>query len=235
VVMVSVLGVTDFFTGFEVSFSIFYLIPISFAVFFTDFKFGLAVSILSAVSWYLADVNGGHSYSNFMIPIWNSVMRFLYFILHSYLLSRFLRLYERLKVKAVTDTLTQAVNATQFFILAERELHNAVRSRKPFTMAYLDLDNFKQLNDTFGHLQGDDALRTVSHVIKESIRPADVFGRMGGDEFALLFPETDFRRATGRSFCLAAAGKERPSTASRHRLSSSSGFSLCFRFISSKI
>jgi diguanylate cyclase (GGDEF)-like protein len=192
VAMVLVLGATDFISGYEISFSIFYLIPISFMVYISDFRFGLVISVLSAASWLLADINGGHNYQSLLIPAWNATMRLIYFILHSFLLSKFLNAYKIMRVKAVTDSLTHAVNAQFFYELSVHELKRAERTKKPMTLAYVDMDNFKSINDTYGHLTGDSLLRIVSRVIKENIRPSDIFGRLGGDEFALLFPETDY-------------------------------------------
>jgi diguanylate cyclase (GGDEF)-like protein len=189
--LTAVLGVTDFITGYEVSFSFFYLIPITVAVFFADFTTALMISVLSAASWFVADVYSGHTYPQALIPVWNVTMRFLYFILHSFLLSRFIKLYEVCRLKSVTDALTHAVNAEFFYELTVRESEKSKRSRKPITLAYLDLDNFKSMNDTLGHHAGDVLLQALARLITENIRPSDVFGRLGGDEFALLLPETD--------------------------------------------
>ncbi len=184
-------GIMDFISGYEISFSIFYIIPVTIAVFFAGFPVAILISVLCAASWFLADVQGGHVYSNTLVPVWNASMRFSYFLLHSFLFSRFIKLYQNCKHKSITDTLTLAVNAEFFYQLAGRELARARRSHRPLTLAYLDLDNFKAVNDSLGHLTGDDLLQTLANVMRQNIRPVDVLGRLGGDEFAVLLPDAD--------------------------------------------
>jgi diguanylate cyclase (GGDEF)-like protein len=91
---------------------------------------------------------------------------------------------------AHTDYLTGAANQRSFYELAEQEISRSVRYRHPFAMAYVDLDNFKIVNDRFGHLPGDLVLRAVTDRMKSCLRKTDVVGRLGGDEFTVLFPET---------------------------------------------
>ena len=90
------------------------------------------------------------------------------------------------------DALTGAASRGRFVESAGLELEKARRSREPLTMGYIDLDNFKQVNDTLGHDAGDDLLRALVDIVQGSIRPSDTIGRLGGDEFALLLPETGF-------------------------------------------
>jgi diguanylate cyclase (GGDEF)-like protein len=75
------------------------------------------------------------------------------------------------------------------------ELDRSRRYKRPFTLAYIDLDNFKIVNDSLGHGAGDEVLQTVVAVMREQIRRTDVVARLGGDEFALLLPETDLDAA----------------------------------------
>jgi diguanylate cyclase (GGDEF)-like protein len=70
-------------------------------------------------------------------------------------------------------------------------MNRSQRNRRPFTIAYIDLDNFKALNDRLGHKAGDYALITIVSSISKVIRKSDFIARLGGDEFAILFPETD--------------------------------------------
>lgn len=191
-IMVMILGLIDYLSGYEISFSIFYLIPVSFSVYYSGFKYGLIISLLSAINWYFADIKSGHHYQHLFIPIWNAIMRLGYFTLHSYFLYKYLGLYNKSKIDSLTDPLTGAKNRRLFYKLFEQEVSKSKRTNRPFTLMYFDLDNFKVVNDTFGHLSGDSLLVMVSHLINTNIRPSDIFARLGGDEFALLFPETDY-------------------------------------------
>lgn len=188
-ILVLILGATDYISGYEMSFSIFYLIPISFAVIFSDFKSGFIVSILSAISWFLADYLSGHKYHHFLTPYWNALMRLGYFLLHSFFLSKFLILYNKAKIDSFTDSLTSICNARYFYELFERELKKAKRLDKPFTLAYIDIDNFKEINDIYGHIKGDLILKNFSNLVLKNLREYDIIARVGGDEFVILLPD----------------------------------------------
>jgi diguanylate cyclase (GGDEF)-like protein len=96
----------------------------------------------------------------------------------------------RERLLARTDSLTGAANGRTFYETAVAEAERARRGERPLTLAYFDLDNFKQLNDRLGHAVGDEALRCVVQTIQLYLRNADLLARLGGDEFALLLPET---------------------------------------------
>jgi diguanylate cyclase (GGDEF)-like protein/PAS domain S-box-containing protein len=98
---------------------------------------------------------------------------------------------EREKVLSSVDPLTGTVNARAFRDRAREEIDRSRRYGRPFTLAYVDLDNFKAVNDRFGHSAGDNLLRLVTDIIRKNLRTTDIFARVGGDEFAFLLPETD--------------------------------------------
>jgi diguanylate cyclase (GGDEF)-like protein/PAS domain S-box-containing protein len=102
---------------------------------------------------------------------------------------------EREQQRAHTDSLTGLLNRRGFSRALTRESRRLARYHRPFTLAYLDVDNFKQINDTWGHAAGDEALRRVAEVLAEGTRDIDVVTRLGGDEFAMLLPETDAEAA----------------------------------------
>ena len=181
----------DYLTGSELSFSIFYLIPISITTILLGCKAGYLTAFLSALCWLVADLAANHAYSNDLIPYWNTAVRLGYFIAHTVLLSAIISSRDKMRNMAFHDPLTGASNWRFFEETVRRSLSEMRRSRKPITLSYIDLDNFKQVNDTFGHETGDEVLKTVVESIQNSIRPSDLLARMGGDEFALLLPDTN--------------------------------------------
>ena len=98
---------------------------------------------------------------------------------------------QQLRVLSHTDELTQTFNRRYFMQYLEQEFRRAQRSEEKFCIAILDMDNFKQINDGWGHLAGDRVLREMTHIFSKHLRQADIFARYGGDEFIFLFPQTD--------------------------------------------
>ena len=93
---------------------------------------------------------------------------------------------EALREMALVDELTGVYNRRGFLAAAEREWTRVTRERQGALLVYIDLDGFKRINDTYGHAEGDRALRTVGDVMRAAFRGGDVVGRLGGDEFAVL-------------------------------------------------
>lgn len=100
------------------------------------------------------------------------------------------RLFRQVQQLATVDTLTGVPNRRSFFTLATRELERAARYLKPLSVIMLDVDHFKTVNDTYGHLVGDQVLQGVARRCRESLRDVDVLARYGGEEFVILLPET---------------------------------------------
>lgn len=100
-----------------------------------------------------------------------------------------------LQQRAVSDPLTGLLNRRHFYQLAQQELERFRRYRYPLAAIMLDLDHFKQINDKYGHLVGDQILQAVSRILQESLRRSDILCRFGGEEFAILLPETDNQTA----------------------------------------
>lgn len=101
------------------------------------------------------------------------------------------RAEEQLAYIATHDSLTGVPNRLGFLTLAEQQLKMAHRARKRMVLLFADFDHLKQINDAFGHSEGDQALVEVAHVLEETFRESDIIGRIGGDEFAVLAVETD--------------------------------------------
>lgn len=102
---------------------------------------------------------------------------------------------EKLKVMATTDTLTGIYNRRKFEESLEIETQRAVRYKIPISLIEVDIDYFKNINDTYGHLAGDDVLIEITKLVSENIRDVDVFARWGGEEFMILVPHNDIEGA----------------------------------------
>lgn len=188
--MLGVLGNIDHASGYEISFSIFYLVPVGVASWYGRRSIGIAMAVVSSTIWLVVDLTSGHQYSHALIPIWNAGVRLGFFAIVAHLLAVQREQIIRERVKAKTDALTGIKNTAGFLSDVQTLWDLASRHGHHTSLAYLDLDNFKSVNDTRGHAEGDAVLRAVAATISDSLRRTDVFGRLGGDEFAILMPET---------------------------------------------
>lgn len=109
---------------------------------------------------------------------------------------KLLSMQKELEALSFNDGLTGISNRRKFDMVMETEWHNARRTKLPLSVMLMDIDYFKQFNDTYGHLQGDDCLRLVARLLSSAIaRPRDLVARFGGEEFVLVLPETDHAAA----------------------------------------
>jgi len=183
-------GYIDYVTSYEISFSIFYLLPIMITTWHLGRKPGIFFAVISALAWLLADQIAGHRYSHPAIPYWNMMVRFGIFLIVLTIISRQKSALEHERILSGVDPLTGAANARAFRERARVEIDRSRRYGRPFTLAYVDLDNFKTVNDRFGHSAGDNLLCLVTDILRKNLRTTDLLARLGGDEFALLLPET---------------------------------------------
>jgi diguanylate cyclase (GGDEF)-like protein len=98
--------------------------------------------------------------------------------------------FVQVEVRATHDRLTGVANRETLLTTLAAEVERAARHYKPLSLAFIDIDRFKPINDTYGHNAGDAVLRQVASIIADAIRPSDLFGRYGGEEFMLILPET---------------------------------------------
>ena len=183
-------GFLDYLTGTELSFSLFYLIPIAMLSWVTNGRIGIAISFISACIWLTVDVLSGVHYSNPAIYFWNAAIRFGFFLL-AVLLLKTGKALEFERIIARTDYLTGAVNNRFFSEVMQQEIDRSIRYQHPLTIAFIDIDNFKVINDQFGHSTGDKVLEIVAGTMRKHLRKTDIVARVGGDEFAILLPEAD--------------------------------------------
>jgi diguanylate cyclase (GGDEF)-like protein len=157
---------------------------------------GLTLMIGRRISPLLLAINGGHIN---VADAWLSVPISLLLLLGMF---QFRRLLIDLEVKnfaldqfSKTDSLTGALSRAETFFRVELEIQKSFRSKKPVSFLMADIDHFKNVNDTYGHPAGDRVLVGLVEHCQEGLREIDVFGRVGGEEFLIVLPETNQVRA----------------------------------------
>jgi diguanylate cyclase (GGDEF)-like protein len=192
---VAIIGAVDYFTGYEVSLSLFYLGPVALATWYGGRRAGIGFAILCSVVWYSADFAAGAEYSNRAIPLWNALVRLGFFFITSLLLSELRKTLLGQQHLARTDGLTGLYTRRAFEERLRHDLTLAQRRKSILSLAYVDVDDFKAVNDNHGHSEGDRVLRAIGGILRASVREADTAARIGGDEFAVVLPDTDRRGA----------------------------------------
>jgi diguanylate cyclase (GGDEF)-like protein len=193
IVMVALIGVLDSRTEPDLSLALLYLVPIFQATWFAGRRAGVFMSCLSAAVWVLIRslaTSGEHASLTFY---WNALTQLGIFMIVTYVVSIQLVLKKTLEKEqnlARTDFLTRAMNRRAFSDILAAEVSRSARYDHPLSLAYIDLDNFKDVNDQHGHAEGDSVLQVVVGAINKTIRSTDTVARIGGDEFVVLFPET---------------------------------------------
>jgi len=181
----------DWVSGPAYSFAIFYLLPIYFVTWYLGAGAGMGFSFVSVLTMAVIDL---HS-----IPFskWGRILtldragKLVFFLVTTLLLSRLREVYQHEREASRIDPLTGIANRRAFFDFAERERIRSARYLRPITIAYIDVDDFKQVNDRLGHGTGDVLLTEIAQTLRQNIRETDMVARMGGDEFILLLPEAD--------------------------------------------
>ena len=188
-VLIFALAWIDFETGYEISVGIFYLLPVTLTAFFFKQGLGILVALVcSMLSGYI-NQSAGLTYSNPMIFHWNDLMRFGYFAFTVVLFCDLHDAIHKEQERAMIDPLTGLYNRRMFYAEINRQLSQLKRHNRQFCVVYIDMDKFKQVNDTFGHATGDKVIETTAESLRKQTRDNDIVARLGGDEFGIVMPE----------------------------------------------
>jgi diguanylate cyclase (GGDEF)-like protein len=191
IVIIAIIAWLDYVSSYELNISMLYLIPIALNSWFGERWQGLGIVGIAVLSTIIDDLISLHIYESLLVPIWNLAFRCFTFLLVSWLMIQLHKGLQNEQRLARTDPLTGAANSRAFYESLESEIERSRRYQHPISLVYLDVDNFKQVNDSFGHQAGDDLLCLIVEIIKAHIRPIDYLARLGGDEFAILLVETE--------------------------------------------
>jgi diguanylate cyclase (GGDEF)-like protein len=190
-----IIGYFDYTTGPDWGFSLFYLAPIVTISWVFGRGPGLLLALAATLLAFWAEIGWDKGYVAWSTR-WNALTHLVIFggavWLIGYLRDGQARLRQLLDVEsrlARTDSLTGLANVRSF--MEQTQLRRRQEDAQPFSVLYIDIDNFKCLNDAYGHLAGDEFLRAVGQVVRETIRGGDEAARVGGDEFVIVVREVD--------------------------------------------
>jgi diguanylate cyclase (GGDEF)-like protein len=195
VMIVTAIAALDWVTGPTLSVSLLYVLAVMAVTWCGPRRYGFLVAVLASTESIAAHVFGTDPSETLLIALWNAGTRLVVLAIVVGLLGGLRRSLVLQRHHATTDPLTGATNRRAFQFAAERERVRALREGRPISVAYLDLDGFKNINDRLGHRVGDELLQAFASRVQDSIRGTDLFSRIGGDEFVLLFPDTEAQEA----------------------------------------
>ncbi len=194
----------DRVTGTQVQSVMFYVLPIVFVAWTVERRWVVLVALLSSLTWTAVEFSE-MKFDHPSIGIWNEAAALGIFLLIGLTISTVRREQRRLQTAhdriqelleaeqrdARTDPLTDLPNRRDFAENLRLEIARCRRDGKPLCLLYLDLDNFKKVNDKHGHAVGDEVLRGVAGVLRSHLRASDMAARLGGDEFAALLWQSE--------------------------------------------
>ena len=181
----------DHLSGPDVSFTLLYLGPIGFATWFVALPAGIMLSLASAAASFGLDVATREIPLASAVLAWNFGVQLGVFLALVALLAALKNRLEAEQLLARTDPVTGVSNRRAFLEMAVVEMERARRTGRALTVAYLDADDFKAVNDQYGHALGDAVLLSAASTLRERTRAVDGVARLGGDEFGLLLVDTD--------------------------------------------
>ena len=184
--LIALIGAIDAQFKPEIIFAPLYLIPIAILSWFIGKWNGLTASVLSTIMWLAANIYSGGLYDSAFPYYWNSIICLSTFLLISSLISYLRVELEQNRSFYQLDTLTGIANSVGFREAAQKEIDWANRFDRPFSLGYLDVDDFKLINEQMGYTVGDQVIREIAKNIQSHMRRSDLVARVGGDEFVLL-------------------------------------------------
>jgi diguanylate cyclase (GGDEF)-like protein len=184
-------GLLDYFTGTEVRLYALYFLPLCLGAWFGSTAWMAGLVTICAFTWGISNHLAGLMYDEPSVWPLNIASSAAGFGAVGVLVGMLRRSLDTERMMSRIDPVTSIWNSRVLKERIEDETHRQRRSGRPFVLAYMDMDDFKSVNDTWGHTTGDRVLRTVGERLQSGIRAIDTAARLGGDEFVVLLPETD--------------------------------------------
>ncbi len=189
------IGWVDYITGSELRIYPLYFLPLTIGAWQRATGPSVALACATALTWLVSNWLAGMTYSRPWMWAFNTGTQLAEFAAFAVLIARLSGALAHERLLARTDSLTGLLNTRQFREEIAEELDRVQRVKSPFTLVFLDLDNFKWVNDNLGHKAGDQLLADVAAALERATRRTDRVARLGGDEFALLLSTTDRAQA----------------------------------------
>lgn len=174
--------------GDDFTASIYFFIPIALMSWTGGLMWGIAFSLLATLMIISADFHVGVPLSAYLRLYLNTFGFLMVFLCVAYLSARLSESQRQLQRISREDFLTGAMNRAGFYDILNMEIRRQTRFGYPYTLAIISCNNFKKINDTLGHTEGDSVLIAIARTLELNTRTTDVYARLGGDEFVLLFP-----------------------------------------------
>ncbi|PKN46525.1 MAG: hypothetical protein CVU59_05845 [Deltaproteobacteria bacterium HGW-Deltaproteobacteria-17] len=194
--LVAVISLIDYYTGVHVRIFPLYYLSIAFGAYFLSMRAGVFLAIISSIAWVCSNLLIG--LDSFGPVTWgiNISTMTLSFLLIAFLIGRLRQGLLRERDLSRRDQLTGLHNSRAFYEFGIFLISGSQRRRAPLTIAFIDLDNFKAVNDRLGHHEGDQVLREAGKLLQGHFRKSDLVARLGGDEFSVLLQDTDGEAAS---------------------------------------
>ncbi len=186
--LATVVAVLDYATGDRFPLMVCYLPCVIVICWVSPLPIAVSFALACCTGWLVDDLLQLGDEALTTAEVWTAVTHLMFFLVIIGMLVRLRAAQEREKHFARVDGLTGLMNSRAFRETAEHEVERARRSGLPLAVAYIDCDNFKEVNDTYGHREGDRLLKAIGQSMQEHVRLTDTPARMGGDEFAILLP-----------------------------------------------
>ena len=190
-ILLLLVAAIDYATGFKLRLTVMYLVPLLVLTWVMGRLFGVLLSIVACSSWAYLEALSGHYIDHPSLLYWNWGAVLLGYAVMAVAVAELRKALDDAHFRSRKDVLTGLVNKGGFYQVVGAEIEVCRRYKRTLSIAYIDCDNFKLVNDKFGHHVGDDLLRVISNTMQRKLRSSDLPGRLGGDEFAVMLPETN--------------------------------------------